>query len=108
MWNKSNLRVLVVLAGVCAASVLAKAVFHATYHTSAQSGHVRVSLPEDWSHRHVVFSSPPNVSSLLAIRQDPRLLHQWLKHNARQPGNLRAGSVPSTVPETDATELSEA
>ena len=83
MWTKRSLRVLVVGVGVCAAAWLAKSVFHTPGKASAQSGHVRVSLPEDWSHRHVVFSAVDNVQSLAAIRQEPRLLHQWLKHNVR-------------------------
>src|SRR2546423_1687442 len=98
MWNKRSLRVLVVLAGVCAAGFLAKSVFHFPNKISAQSAHVRISLPEDWSHRHVVFSNTTNVQTLLSIRQDPRLLHQWLKHNVHQviPANMSAAVAEPT------------
>src|SRR5256885_6826800 len=114
MWNKRSLRVLVVLAGVCAAGFLASAIFHASSHTSAQSAHVRLGLPQDWSHRHVVFSSPPTVASLLAIRQDPRLLHQWLKHNVHAVSgvNVTAAVAESTDaeasdPDDEASEMAE-
>src|SRR5260370_33856878 len=54
----------------------------------------RLGLPQDWSHRHVVFSNPPTLPILLAIRQDPRLLHQWLKFNAHGRINRQAAQEP--------------
>src|SRR5437879_255142 len=104
MWNKSSLRVLVVLAGVCAAALVAKAVFHTSYYSSAQSAHVRVGLPQDWSHRHVIFSNPTSIQSLLAVQQDPRFLHQWLKHNAHQMSRVDAAAAESTAPEVQDRE----
>ena len=55
-----------------------------SHGVDAQSGRARVGLPQDWSHRHVVFSSiqTQNVPLLLKVRQDPRVLHQWLRLNA--------------------------
>src|SRR2546423_1278914 len=112
MWNKRSLRVLVVLAGVCAAAFLAKGVFHFPHTISAQSAHVRISLPEDWSHRHVVFSSAPNMQALLSIRKDPRLLHQWLKHNVHAMASVNvhaavaeSADVENQDQDADLTEL---
>lgn len=52
-----------------------------SHRVIAQSGQGRLGLPEDWSHRHVVFSNTRDIPLLLKIRQDPRVLHQWLKQN---------------------------
>src|SRR5260370_2804474 len=54
----------------------------------------RLGLPQDWSHRHVVFSNPPTMPILLAIRQDPSLLQQWLKFNAHGRINRQAAQEP--------------
>jgi hypothetical protein len=45
----------------------------------------RIGLPEDWSHRHIIFSRPalyayPGIASL-----EPRALHQWLRQNTVRP-----------------------
>lgn len=60
-----------------------------SHRVIAQSGQGRLGLPEDWSHRHIVFSSTRDVPLLFKIRQDPRVLHQWLKQNA---SGLNSGS----------------
>jgi hypothetical protein len=44
----------------------------------------RISLPQDWSHRHVVFSSPATVEASLRVRQDARFWQQWYRRNVRQ------------------------
>jgi hypothetical protein len=61
---------------------------------TAQSELAKLGFPQDWSHRHVVFSNPPSLPTLLAIRQDPRLLHQWLKFNAHGRINRPAAQEP--------------
>src|SRR5579872_655705 len=48
------------------------------------SPHVRISLPFDWSHRHVVFSTPTTLEQSLRVRQDARFWHQWYRRNVRQ------------------------
>jgi hypothetical protein len=60
------------------------AVFIVLHHANAQSERIgrRMGLPQDWSHRHVIFSRPANLAALVAIRQDPRLMHQLLRRNA--------------------------
>jgi hypothetical protein len=54
---------------------------------SAQVGehHVRVGLPQDWSHRHVIFnrsivSAHPELANI-----EPRVLHQFLREMPRSP-----------------------
>jgi hypothetical protein len=46
--------------------------------------HARIVLPQDWSHRHVVFSSPTTLGESLRVRQDARFWHQWYRRNVRQ------------------------
>jgi hypothetical protein len=48
------------------------------------SSHARISLPQDWSHRHVVFSNPTTLEQSLRVKQDARFWHQWYRRNVRQ------------------------
>ena len=48
---------------------------------AAQSQPARMGMVQDWSHRHVVFSSPSDIARLMDIRRDPRFLHQLLRRN---------------------------
>ena len=43
----------------------------------------RISVPHDWSHRHVVFSGPSNIWHAWKLQQEPRYWHQWLHRNAQ-------------------------
>lgn len=45
-------------------------------------GHVRVSLPQDWSHRHLVFTPPSSFEQAWRLQQEPRFWHQMLSRNA--------------------------
>jgi hypothetical protein len=42
----------------------------------------RVSVPYDWSHRHVVFSKPATLQQAAQLQQDPRYWHQLLRRNS--------------------------
>jgi hypothetical protein len=79
--------------GFAIACVLAAAVFCGSHRAAAQAGAGRMGLPQDWSHRHVVFSSTQNTPLLLKIRQDPRLLHHWVVQNASRFRFSRADSA---------------
>jgi hypothetical protein len=46
--------------------------------------HSRISLPQDWSHRHVVFSNPTTLEQSLRVKQDARFWQQWYRRNVRQ------------------------
>jgi hypothetical protein len=47
------------------------------------SGHpARVGVPNDWSHRHVVFSKPATVLQAQRLQAEPRYWHQLLTRNA--------------------------
>jgi len=48
------------------------------------SSPARISLPEDWSHHHVVFSNPMTLEQSLRVRQDLRFWHQWYRRNVRR------------------------
>ena len=45
-------------------------------------GHVRMSLPEDWSHRHLVFTPPSSIEQAWKLQQEPRFWHQVLSRIA--------------------------
>jgi hypothetical protein len=36
----------------------------------------RIGMAHDWSHRHVLFSNPPNVEQGMRVREDPRFWQQ--------------------------------
>jgi hypothetical protein len=67
--------------GLVAIILLLAVAFFSSRRVVAQSGQARLGLPQDWSHRHVVFSSTRDIPQILKIRQDPRLLHQWLMYS---------------------------
>jgi hypothetical protein len=48
------------------------------------SAPARISEPDDWSHHHVVFSSPTTLEQSLRVKQDPRFWLQWYRRNVRQ------------------------
>jgi hypothetical protein len=48
------------------------------------SPHARISMPHDWSHRHVVFSNPTTLEQSLRVGQDARFWHQWYRRNIHQ------------------------
>lgn len=83
--------------GLAIIGILAAVAFCNSHRAVAQSGPGRLGLPQDWSHRHVVFSNTQDIPLLLKIRQDPRVLHQWLRHNAlvSSHGNVTPIQEPS-------------
>src|SRR6202140_1489099 len=42
------------------------------------------ALPEDWSHRHVVYTRNGSVEDMLKLRDDPRFLNSMLQHYIRE------------------------
>jgi len=66
--------------------------------------HGRVSLPNDWSHRHVVFTQPASELQARRLQAEPRYWQQKLRRNAvgrmggvaqaRGFGASEAGSLP--------------
>ncbi len=57
--------------------------------TTHGQGHVRMSMPHDWSHHHLVFTPPSSIAQAWKLQQEPRFWHQLLRRNAsaRQQGN---------------------
>jgi hypothetical protein len=90
MRNSRSLRHPAVRLGLCLAGVTVAIALSSSPRATGQSELTRLGLPQDWSHRHVVFSNPPSMPILLAIRKDPRLLHQLLKFNAHGRINRQA------------------
>jgi hypothetical protein len=56
----------------------------------------RVSLPIDWSHRHLIYTASGSVEDMLAVRNDPRFLHSWLLHRS-----LQAKFPITPIPQTE-------
>ena len=54
----------------------------------------RISMPHDWSHRHVIFSKPSTNEQSMRVRQDPRFWHQHYRRNIVQ-------ALPSPEPASD-------
>src|SRR5260221_9750952 len=52
-------------------------------------GHLRMSLPQDGSHHHLVFPPPSRIAQAWKLQQEPRFQHQVLSRNisARQQGH---------------------
>jgi hypothetical protein len=44
----------------------------------------KIGMPEDWTHHHVIFSSPATVEMAMRVRQEPRFWYQWYRRNVRQ------------------------
>jgi hypothetical protein len=43
----------------------------------------RIPLPADWSHRHLIYSSPATLGQALQNQQRHRFWHQWVRRNVR-------------------------
>src|SRR5713101_9656623 len=40
---------------------------------------IPMSVPHDWSHRHVMYSAPASVEHAKKLQQQARYWHQWLR-----------------------------
>jgi hypothetical protein len=43
----------------------------------------KIPLPEDWSHRHLIYSRPTTLGQALQNQQRHRFWHQWFRRNVR-------------------------
>ncbi len=43
----------------------------------------RIPLPQDWSHRHLIYSRPRTLGQALQNQQRHRFWHQWFRRNVR-------------------------
>jgi hypothetical protein len=91
--------------GLAIICIFTAAAFFSSHRVVAQSGPARLGLPHDWSHRHVVFSSTQDIPLLLKIRQDPRILHQWLRHNAMGSSGANVASIQQPADEFQTREV---
>src|SRR5580693_6052450 len=41
----------------------------------------RMPLPQDWSHRHLIYSAPASVQDAVRLQNEPRYWHQWLRRS---------------------------
>jgi len=66
----------------------------------AQPG-MRLSVVQDWSNRHILFTNGGTPETVAATQRDPRSLNNWLSRNA---GLLGLGRIPQKASEDDARE----
>ena len=59
-------------------------------HKTRGQGPSRISVPNDWSHRHVVFSAPSNIWQSWQLQKEPRYWQQLLRRNADARRNAAA------------------
>jgi hypothetical protein len=65
------------------------------------SGHsARVSVPNDWSHRHVIFSRPATALQARQLQKEPRFLQQMFRRNAAAQQRV---AVPGVGESEDST-----
>ena len=63
----------------------------------------RLSVPYDWSHRHVVFSQPSSIWQAWKLQQEPRYWQQVLRRNVA----ARLGNEMSTLGANQDSDLNE-
>jgi hypothetical protein len=70
---------------------------------AASPAHHRVSLPTDWSHRHLIFTAPTSPEQLARVSQDPRYQQQVYRRQQRL--TLPGGTVTTAVALADGVSL---
>jgi hypothetical protein len=55
------------------------------------AGNEPVHLATDWSHRHVIFSTPHNFMQQLKLSSNPRYVQQWVRRNSQKNGAQENG-----------------
>jgi len=53
-----------------------------TYAQNRTPEHVPVPLVTDWSHRHMIYSSPSTLAQAWRLQAEPRYLQQWMRRNS--------------------------
>jgi hypothetical protein len=54
---------------------------------------IPMSVPDDWTHRHLIFSGPQSQADADRMRTDPRYWHQWLTHNLQTKTGGKAAAA---------------
>lgn len=62
---------------------------------------LRLSVVQDWSNRHILFTNGGSPETIAATQRDPRSLNNWLSRNA---GLLGLGRIPRKPDDDDARE----
>ena len=82
--NSWNVRLTQILLGaVCAIALIVV--------RGTNAGNNPVHLSTDWSHRHVVFSSPHNLGQHVHLLSNPRYVQQLIRRNAEKKDNGNNG-----------------
>jgi hypothetical protein len=50
----------------------------------------RMPLPQDWSHRHLIYSAPTSIQDAVRLQNEPRYWHQWLRRSASGTASIDA------------------
>jgi hypothetical protein len=64
--------------------------------TNAQNGPVHST--SDWSHHHLIFSTPNTLAGRIQLSSNPRYVQQWVRRNAER--KLAANASPSHTAQT--------
>ena len=70
---------------------------------AASPAHGRISLPTDWSHRHLIFTTPRTPEQLARVSQDPRYQQQLNRRQQRLA--LPSGTATTEVAIRDGVSL---
>src|SRR6266436_6653270 len=47
---------------------------------------IPLSVPDDWTHRHLIFSGARSAADAKRLQHEPRYWHQWLLHRRTESG----------------------
>jgi hypothetical protein len=87
-----------IMARMCGRFLVVLTVAVATVSLSAQDAdhHLRVSVPIDWSSRHVIHPGKLNLDLARAGTRDPRIIYDWILHNTQRPSAAQTSSASAT------------
>jgi hypothetical protein len=67
-----------------------------------------ISVVDDWSNHHMVFSTPVDMATAVKIQQNPRYWQQFYRRNAHTPVTAAAALGYGAPPKDEVTEADEA
>ncbi len=77
--NRRALRFAIALVGLAAVAMI----LQGQAPNSPGPFRYRIPLPQDWSHRHLIYSNPTTLGQALQNQQRHRFWHQWFRRNVR-------------------------
>jgi hypothetical protein len=62
-------------------------------------------IPEDWSHRHIIYTRNGSVEDMMRLRDDPRFLHSVILHYMREHPNRTGQSATGVLNDPSLNDL---